>query len=110
MAITKKELWQIARGRAYRDIKFKETIWDTLFLNTMFFDMTLLFISMAIAGLFPDAGKWAICIAVGIIMISLIPMVISIVKYDRHCDAYNAKISVKTKEIFAGLKGDKEHE
>lgn len=110
MTITKKELWQIARERAYKDIKFKETIWDTLFINTMFFDITLLFIAIAIAGLFPDAGRWAICIAVGIMMISLIPMVISIVIHERHCDAYDAKISVRTKEIFKSLKGDKELE
>lgn len=104
MAITKKELYQIARERAYKEIKFKETIWDTLFINIMFFDITMLFISMAIAGFFPDAGKWAMCIAVGIIIISLIPMVISVVISDRHSTAYRDNISKKAKEIFTGLK------
>jgi len=46
MAITKKELWQIAGDRARKELKFKETIWDNLFMNLMFFDITALFIKI----------------------------------------------------------------
>jgi hypothetical protein len=104
MAITKKELYQIARDRAYKEIKFKETIWDTLFINIMFFDITVLFLSVVISGFFPDIGGWCMGIAVGIIMISLIPIVISMAISERHTNAYSDKISKKAKEIFMGLK------
>jgi len=104
MTITKKELYQIARERAYKEIKFKETIWGTLFINIMFFDITVLFLSMVISGFFPDIGGWGLGIAVGIIMVSLIPLVISVVISDRHNTAYSGKISKKTKEIFIELK------
>ncbi len=110
MAITRKELWQISKDRARKEIKLKETIWDNLFMNLMFFDITVLFISLAITGLFPDAGKLAIGIAVGITIASLIPMVISMRISERHIDAYSAKVLAKAKEIFKSLKGAEERE
>lgn len=107
MTITKKELWQIARDRAQKEIKFKETIWDTLYLNAMFFDITVFFISLVISGFFPDAGKWAMGIAVGITIVSLIPMVVSLAIFERHSNAYSGKVTRKTKEIFKSLEGAK---
>jgi intracellular septation protein A len=108
MTITKKELWQIARDRAQKEIKFKETIWDTLYLNAMFFDVTILFLALVISsGFFPDIFGWVMGIAVGVVMISLIPMVISLFIFERHSNAYSDKVARKTKEIFKSLEGDK---
>lgn len=108
MRLSNRELWQIAQGRASKDMPYKESIRDSLFIYVMFFDITLALLGLPITEFFPDIAGWLWGAIVCILVLSMIPISISMFTSQRNNIEYYDRLRKKTKEIFEALKEERE--